>query len=119
MYHDIAAVNQHPFTGLLALDSIDPAAVFLDPVHHVFRQGFGLPRGISAGNSDVIKNGSEFGNVNQFDVARFYVFKRIDDDGRQFFGSQLKCSPLGRKAYDAQYNRKRRQVLNRVSIDDF
>ena len=119
MNHDVTAIDQHPLARLFALDAIDPATVFFDFIHDVFGQSFGLPRGISAGNGNVVKNGSELGNVDEFDVARFDVFKRVDDDGRQFLGSQLKFSPLGRRACGTQYNRKRRQVLNRVSIDDF
>ena len=110
MNDDVAAIDQYPFTGLLTLNAVDPATMFLYFIHHVFRQGFGLPRRIRAGYCDVVENGRKFGNVNQFDVARFNVFKRIDDDGRQFFGSQLMLTPWLDITCVAQYNRKRHQA---------
>ena len=119
MNDDVAAIDQHPFPGLLAFDAIYPAAMLLDPVHDVLCQRLGLPCGIGTGNRDVIKNGRKLGNVDEFDIARLNIFQRVDDDGRQLFGSQLKCSPVDGRACDAQYNRKRRQVLNREWIGDF
>ena len=81
--HHITAVDEHPFTAVLALGAVNDVARFTHLVDHIAGQRAGLSIGVRAGDGDVIRNGGNVGDIDQANVFCLDVLKRIDNDVRE------------------------------------
>ena len=84
---DVAAIDQHPFAGLLAFDADDRGTGFLQPVAHVVGERLRLPVGFGAGDDQGIVEAGELADVEDLDVAGLDVLEGGDGGLLQFVKS--------------------------------
>ena len=77
--NNLTAVNQHPFARVVTLHANHAAAGFLDSMRNCIREGPSLAAGSARGDHDTFKLICKFFRIEDLDVARFDVFKSVDD----------------------------------------
>ena len=75
---DVAAVDEHPFAGLLAFDADDRGAGLLELVAHVVGERLHLPVGVGAGDDQRVVETGELADVEDLDVAGLDVLEGGD-----------------------------------------
>ena len=75
MNDDLAGVDQHPFTRLLALDAEDRRAGLLQLVADVVRERLHLPVGFGGGDDERVVKTGELTDVEDGNVAGLDVFE--------------------------------------------
>ena len=77
---DRAQINQDPLSRAFPLDALHRGAGLLHFLHDVVRQGPRLPRGVGTGDDHAVKQGGQFGRIQNDDIAGLDIFERRDGD---------------------------------------
>src|SRR5437879_4609731 len=78
MHDDVAAVDKHPFAGLLAFDADDDRARCFQRFAYMLRQRLHLPTRFGGGDDHRVVEAGQLADIENRDVAGFDVFEGGD-----------------------------------------
>src|SRR5438552_17133259 len=78
VHDDIAAVDKHPFTGLLAFDADDDRTGFFQRFAYMLRQRLHLPTRFGGGDDHGVVEAGQLADIENRDVPGFDVFEGRD-----------------------------------------